>query len=120
VLTADGYQVQTCDSLPRLMAHAPFAERDLALVAWQSMQGMLADEHRHELARFAARVPIVLIVPRRWLRLLQQTDLCATALLPKPFDPDELRMCVRDVLGSHGTSPSGRLPPDGRRQPIRR
>jgi DNA-binding response OmpR family regulator len=114
VLSADGHHVVTCDSLARLMAHAPFAERDLALLAWQCMDGLLSQKHRQDMVQLAGLLPIVLIVPRQWLRLLNPIDLSATALLPKPFDPEELRTCVQHILGTEAASRSASLAHGGR------
>jgi DNA-binding response OmpR family regulator len=115
VLCAEGYDIQACDSLPQLIAHAPFADGDFALLAWQSMDGLLSETHRHDMAQLAELLPIVLIVPRRWLRLLTPGDFSVTALLPKPFDPEELRTCVHHNLGTTQVgSRSARQAQDGR------
>jgi len=94
LLSQHGHTVVTCNSFAGLLTHAPFTDADLALVAWQTMGGLLADEHRDDLARLAERVPMAIMVPRNWLRFLNANDLGVKALLPRPFDPVELLVCV--------------------------
>ena len=94
ILAAEGYQVVRYDSLERLLAEAEPGEPEVALVAWQTLQGLLTDERRHELAVVAARVRMVVMVPRRWLRALQPADFGIAGLLPKPFERDELLACL--------------------------
>jgi DNA-binding NtrC family response regulator len=92
ILAADHYETEAVDSLDEVLARAVATERSVALVAWQSMEGLLAEEHRHHLAELSRRLRLVIMVPRRWARLLEATDLPAsvTALISKPFEADEL------------------------------
>jgi DNA-binding response OmpR family regulator len=92
ILSAEHYQTEAIDSLDEVLARASSTERSVALVAWQSMEGLLAEEHRHHLAELCRRLRLVVMVPRRWARLLEVTDLPATvtALISKPFEADEL------------------------------
>ena len=89
VLTAEQYEVEVCQSLDQVTASVQ-GERDVALVAWQSMQGLLADEHRHTLRQLTGRLPMVLMVPRRWLQLLDQSEYGFTGMIAKQFDADAL------------------------------
>ncbi len=92
LLDAERYEVELCESLEQALRRTNDSARDVALVAWQSMEGLLADEHRHRLLEFTRRLRLVLMVPRRWLRLLEHTDLgvTVTGLIAKPFEADEL------------------------------
>jgi DNA-binding response OmpR family regulator len=92
LLTGAHYPVEVCDSLDHVRARADGRADVIALVAWQSMQGLLAEDHRDELASLTHRVRLVLMVPRRWERLLDQTDLrgAVAGMVSKPFDADEL------------------------------
>ena len=45
---------------------------EVALVAWQAMDGLLADDHRHHLQQLTQRLRLVVMVPRAWARLLEQ------------------------------------------------
>lgn len=92
ILAAERYQVKTCESLERVLAEADGSEDTVALVAWQSMNGLLAEEHRHHLAQLTQRVRFVAMVPRRWARLLEATDLAESVagLVAKPFEAEEL------------------------------
>ena len=100
VLGAEGFEVQRVDSLDEALAGASSADRTVALVAWQSMEGLLAEEHGHDLTQLARRMRLVVMVPRRWARLLEATDLsaCRVALLAKPFEADELISQVERAL----------------------
>jgi hypothetical protein len=100
VLAADQYRVQECQSLEELMKCTDRTAQTVALVAWQSMEGLLVEEHRHDLIELTRRLRLVLMVPRRWARLLESTDLGSTvaALVAKPFDADELLSTMKSVL----------------------
>lgn len=92
VLAAERYDVELCDTLEQAREWMDAGERVLALVAWQSMQGLLAEERRQTLVELTSRLRLVLMVPRHWLRLLERTDLGAavTGFIAKPFQADEL------------------------------
>ncbi len=92
LLAAERFEAETVDSLDQALARAPSSDHTVALVAWQSMQGLLAEEQRHQLMEISQRLRLVVMVPRRWARLLDATDLrsCVTALIAKPFQADEL------------------------------
>ena len=72
----------------------------MALVAWQSMDGLLAEEHRDALVDLTRRIRLVLMVPRHWARLLEQTEVASTvaAIVAKPFAADELLLALRRAL----------------------
>lgn len=92
ILAAERYHVRPCDSLEQVLAQADGLPRTVALVAWQSMDGLLAEEHRHHLAELGRHLRLVVMVPRRWARLLASTDLsdAIAGLVSKPFEADEL------------------------------
>jgi DNA-binding response OmpR family regulator len=98
VLSADRFDVELCSTLDQAMARAAGQDDEVALVAWQSMEGLLADEHRHHLAELTRRLRLVLMVPRRWARMLDSSDLGVAALVAKPFDADELLASVHHAL----------------------
>ena len=91
VLKAEQYRVQTCGSLQDALVQADGQVPTVALVAWQSMNGLLAEEHRHALEDLTRRVRLVVMVPRHWARLLDQTDVASTVagIVAKPFAADE-------------------------------
>ncbi len=96
LLTAEDYHVVECDSLEQVQRHAAASEPPpMALIAWQAMEGMLADAHRHHLVQLTDRLRLVLMVPRRWKRLLEQSDLDFVGMVAKPFDADELLEALR-------------------------
>jgi DNA-binding NtrC family response regulator len=92
VLEAERYRVVPCESLEQVLSRTSESEQVIALIAWQSMQGLLAEEHRHHLVELTRRLRLVLMVPRRWARLLERTDLgvAVAGLVAKPFDSDAL------------------------------
>jgi DNA-binding response OmpR family regulator len=98
VLAAEAYDVQPCASLEQALKHADGQSEAVALVAWQSMNGLLAEEHRHNLAALTRRLRLVLMVPRHWARMLDSADLGVAALVAKPFDADELLATVRRAM----------------------
>ena len=101
LLTAERFEVQRVESLDEALSVAMSAERTVALVAWQSMEGLLAEEHREHLMELARQLRLVIMVPRRWARLLEATDLpmCGVALVAKPFEADELIQYIETALG---------------------
>jgi DNA-binding response OmpR family regulator len=100
VLDAERYQVEQCESLEQVLTRTDGAPRVIALVAWQSMEGMLAEEHRQRLVELTHRLRLVLMVPRRWARLLERTDVGAAVagMVPKPFEADELLRALQLAL----------------------
>jgi DNA-binding response OmpR family regulator len=103
VLDAEHYQVEPCDSLEQVLVRTGDPSRVIALVAWQSMEGLLAEHHRHRLVELTQRLRLVLMVPRRWARLLERSDLgvAVAGLVPKPFDADELLGTLKRALPVH-------------------
>lgn len=102
VLSAEQYDVQVCSSLAQVVTQADGHPSTIALVAWQSMEGLLAEEHRHHLAELTRRIRLVLMVPRRWARLLERTDVAAVmaGLVAKPFAAEELLQAVQRAMRS--------------------
>ncbi len=100
VLSAEHYEVKTCSSLEQILAHADGHAATVALVAWQSMEGLLAEEHRHHLTELTQRIRLVLMVPRRWAKLLERTDVAETVagLVAKPFEAEELLLALQRAL----------------------
>jgi DNA-binding response OmpR family regulator len=100
ILSAEHYQTEAVDTLDEVLPRAARDERSVALVAWQSMEGLLAEEHRHDLVELSRRLRLVVMVPRRWARLLGATDLPAavTGLISKPFEADELIASIDAAL----------------------
>jgi DNA-binding response OmpR family regulator len=106
LLSAEGYGVEACESLQDLLARSTTTRCDLALTAWQCLQGLLAEEHRHDLVQLSSRIPLVIMVPRSWLRVLQPLDLAVRGLLAKPFDADKLLECVsRSIVPASSSTP---------------
>lgn len=102
ILVAEEYQVDSCDSLEQLLIGAQHPDQTIALVAWQSLQGLLAEEHRNDLMKLTDRLRLVLMVPRRWARLLESTDLrdAVAGMVAKPFEVEELLGALSMALGT--------------------
>jgi len=100
VLADERYQVEACDSLEQVLVRMDGCPRVVALVAWQSMEGLLSEERRQQLVDLNRRLKLVLMVPRRWATLLERTDLAqvVAGLIPKPVDLDELLHTLQRVL----------------------
>lgn len=92
VLSGQDFQVEECDSLEQLLVRADPAQTTVALMAWQAMDGLLAEEHRPDLVELSRRLRLIVMVPRRWLPLLEHTDLgvSVAGIIPKPIDADQL------------------------------
>jgi DNA-binding response OmpR family regulator len=100
VLGAEDFQVELCQSLNHAVSRSGSASDGLpqvALVAWQCMDRLLADGHRDLLSALNHRVPLVIMVPRRWERILAQGDLRVAGLIAKPLDVDQLLYTLRSV-----------------------
>jgi hypothetical protein len=80
------------DALEQILEPTNEAEDCIALVAWQSMRGLLADDRHAELAQISRELRLVVMVPRHWWRLLEETDVprLVAGLIAKPFHADEL------------------------------
>jgi CheY-like chemotaxis protein len=100
VLAAERYQAEACDSLGQVLLRTDGRPSVVALVAWQSMDGLLTEEHRHRLVELTRQLKLVLMVPRRWANLLERTDLgsAVAGLIHKPVDADELLGTLQRVL----------------------
>jgi len=100
VLTAERFEVQRVESLTEALSLNISGDHTVALVAWQSMEGLLAEEHRQHLTELTRRLRLVVMVPRRWARLLEATDLpsAGVVLVAKPFEADELIARVESAL----------------------
>jgi DNA-binding response OmpR family regulator len=100
VLEAAQCAVEVCDSLDSVVMRGYGAEDEVALVAWQAMGGLLADEHRYDLQKLTRHLRLVVMVPRAWARLLDTTDLggCVGGIIPKPFEADELLTALRAAM----------------------
>jgi DNA-binding response OmpR family regulator len=107
VLGNEGYTVIECESLESVVQIASADRTAIALVAWQTMEGLLADEHRHDLAEVTRRVRLVLMVPRRWQRLLDSSELGFADLVPKPFTADELLQCLSGLAREDARQTAG-------------
>jgi DNA-binding response OmpR family regulator len=102
VLKAERYQVEACESLEQVLVRQNGRARVIALVAWQSMEGLLAEQHRQRLVELTSGLRLVLMVPRRWARLLDRTDLGAAVagFVAKPFEAEELLATLQRALGA--------------------
>jgi DNA-binding response OmpR family regulator len=102
VLAAERYLAVPCGSLEQVLAHAAGEVDTVALVAWQNLDGLLSDEHRHDLIEIARRLRLVVMVPRGWARLLETTDVATilAGLVAKPFEAEELLGAIRNALAA--------------------
>jgi DNA-binding response OmpR family regulator len=98
VLAAEEYDVEACESLEQVIRRGDGDSGKVALVAWQAMDGMLADNRREQLTELTRRVRLVLMVPRRWRRLLDDSEFGFAGLVSKPFDADELLDGLQQAL----------------------
>jgi DNA-binding response OmpR family regulator len=107
ILEAENYEVQVYGSLNQVVRAAADTACDVALVAWQSVGGLLSEEHRHDLAEYTRRLHLVIMIPQAWGRLLDAEDLGGAQFLEKPFTGDELLRCVGEARSSRQGSLAG-------------
>jgi DNA-binding response OmpR family regulator len=108
VLCEEPYLVETCDSLEQVLPRSDASVPTIALVAWQSMQGLLAEEHRQQLCELTRRVRLIVMMPRHWARLLEESDLgrLVAGLVAKPVQADDLLSKLESALRIPVDSPS--------------
>jgi DNA-binding response OmpR family regulator len=90
VLVAAGYQVVACESVEELVTSAREGPPQLALAAWLSLEGLMADDRLHDLAVVSRRLRLVPMVPRGWLRVVRPSELGVAGVLARPVERDEL------------------------------
>jgi DNA-binding NtrC family response regulator len=64
-------------------------------------------ELAHDLSE---RAPVIITTAHSWATTLPASQVGVAALLPKPFDLDDLFTLVRDALRSRASSRAGRRP----------
>ena len=109
VLEAAQCAVEVCDTLDGVVTRRYDTDDEVALVAWQAMGGLLADEHRHHLQKLTRHLRLVVMVPRAWARLLDTTDLrgFVAGIIAKPFEADELLGTLRAAVPQTASASSG-------------
>lgn len=65
-----------------------------AILDWSLLNGLLLEARRAELVELSEKIPLVLLVPQNWLRFLSAQQTGSAALLPKPFEADELFQAI--------------------------
>ena len=110
ILASEQYEVQVCTSLGQVIRAAASHPSSVALVAWQGMDGLLTEEHRHDLVECVRRLRLVIMIPRRWSRLLDADALASAQLLEKPFDGDELLAVIKRARFAQLESPTAPSP----------
>jgi DNA-binding response OmpR family regulator len=89
-LVAAGFEVALCDSVEQLVTSARQGPPQLALAAWQCLEGLMADDRLHDLAAVSRRLRLVPMVPRGWLTVLRPAELGVAGVLARPAQPEEL------------------------------
>ena len=89
-LLAAGYHGVVCESVEQLVSTARSGPPELALAAWQSLEGLLVDDRLHDLAAVSRRLRLVPMVPRGWLRVLRPAELGVAGVLARPVQREEL------------------------------
>lgn len=90
LLCEEGWATRLHTALEELLLAADPDNQDVAVIDWKLMDGLLSDERRQELALLNRRVSVVLLVPNSWRRLARAEDLGVAAVLPSPFEAQEL------------------------------
>ncbi len=91
VLADEGHAVRACASRDQLMVAARDVPGALALVDfWGTSYQALGDDEREEVLALARTVPTILVSGRAWVGRECADELGLLALVPKPFDVDDL------------------------------
>lgn len=101
VLTDAGWRVEAEPSLPRLW-NGVEATGGLAVLDWTMADGLLSEEHRHDLGRLTRRIPLVVLVPEGWLRQLSAEDYGVAALVPKGWATEALLPVLEELVAEGG------------------
>ena len=108
VLADDGHEVRVCQSFDHLLTVAAESPGAVALSDfWGDSHQALSGEERDQIERLARTVPTVLVTGRTWVGTLQPNDLGLVALVPKPFDVDELCALVGASVARHQAEEAG-------------
>jgi DNA-binding NtrC family response regulator len=102
-LADEGYTVRSCRSVAEVQQVANESLVALALVdAWGDNPAILGDDERTTIEELARAVPTVMVTGRAWAQRFNPANLGLVALVPKPFDLDELlallKQTVEDLL----------------------
>jgi DNA-binding response OmpR family regulator len=110
IVESENYDVHVCGSLDEVVRAAATDRCDVALVAWQSMNGLLSDEHRGDLTQYVRRLNLIIMIPQSWGRMLDAEDLGGASLLEKPFRAEELLSSIAAAMERHAdtSAPAGR------------
>ncbi len=99
VLADSGHSVRVCDSPDQVCAAAAETPGALAVVDfWGRSHQTLHDDERAEVVRLAQAVPTILVTGRTWATDEVAQELGALAVVPKPFDVDNLSDLVASSL----------------------
>ncbi len=99
VLTDDGQDVRPCESPEQLLRVAAESPAALALVDfWGESHRALSDAEREQVTALGRAVPTIMITARAWALSETAASLGLVALVPKPFDMDDLVALVSAAL----------------------
>ena len=90
ILMAAGYEVVVCQSVEHLVASAHEGPPELALAAWQSLEGLLTDDRLHDVVAVSRRLRLVPMVPPGWLSVMRPAELGVAGVLSRPVESDQL------------------------------
>ncbi len=108
VLSDEGHDVRAFTSCSHLVSVASALPGALAVVDfWGTSHQALSDGERREIVDLARTVPTILVSGRGWMRTACTEDLGAVALVPKPFDVDDLCGLVGAWAAKHQADGAG-------------
>ena len=97
VLCDGGWGVVTEATLRHLCSGSE-GTSGVAVLDWTMAAGLLTDEHRHDLAKLTRRIPLVVLVPEKWLRQMSAEDFGVAALVPKGWAAEALLPALEAVV----------------------
>ncbi len=98
LLTEEGHDVVPVEDLEAALRKADEGAWDLFLIDIPGRSSReLHPDDRAIIAALAAHAPVVLATGRAWVRGMRPGDMPASAVLPKPYDLDDLLSTIERV-----------------------
>ena len=85
LLPSAGFQPIFCQSLPELGAKLAHASGEVAIIDGRAVDGLLVEEHRHDLTVLSHVIPLVLVLDSDMGQQFTAEDLGVGAVLATPF-----------------------------------
>jgi hypothetical protein len=95
----EGITPVRCERARDLFAQ-PLPSGSVAILDWAKSDGLLSQEQHSVFRRLADLLPVVILVPQGWLRMLNADTVGVAIVRAKPLLPSEITEILREVSGS--------------------